>query len=123
MQVRLPEVICDTSFLMHLADGRIRNLDDPDVVFLEFVVPDVTLRELERLAAHPFKGRLASRALAMAGTMKRLHMPGDYADTSILERVRARGGTVATVDRRLKRMVKSAGGHVVSIHDDTILAE
>lgn len=125
MRVRLPEVICDTSFLMHVASGRIRNLDDVgfEVGPLEYVVPSVVMVELERLADSLSKGYDAVKAIRLARGMRRVEMPGKYADRSIVDHIRARGGYVATVDKKLKWMVKSAGGRIVSLHDNCVVLE
>lgn len=125
MRVPLPEVICDTSFLMRMASGRIRNMDDVrfEVGPLEWVVPAVVMAELERLAGTTSKGHDAAKAIRMAEGMRRMEMPGRYADRSILDHVMAKGGYVATVDGDLKRAVKSAGGRVVSLHDDCVVLE
>ena len=125
MRVPLPEVICDTSFLMRMASGRIRNMDDVrfEVGPLEWVVPAVVMAELERLAGTTSKGHDAAKAMRLAEGMRRMEMPGGYADRSILNHVRTKGGYVATIDRNLKVDVKSAGGHVVSLHDDCIVLE
>ncbi len=45
------DVICDTSFLIHLATRNIKNLDSiySEIGNIEFVVPLVVLNELEIL--------------------------------------------------------------------------
>ena len=45
------DVICDTSFLIHLATRNIKNLDSiySEIGNIEFVVPLVVLNELEQL--------------------------------------------------------------------------
>ena len=125
MRGRLPEVICDTSFLMRMAAGRIRNVDGAgvDVGQIVYVVPEAVVSELERLTKSPAKRHDAAGALRLAGEMRRIKMPGGYADRAILDHVRERGGFVATIDRKLKADVKSAGGHIVSLHDDCIVLE
>ena len=46
------EVICDTSFLMILASQNIKNISnlDTEIGTVEFTVPDMVIRELERLS-------------------------------------------------------------------------
>ena len=125
MRGRLPEVICDTSFLIRMAAGRIRNVDSAgvDMGQIVYVVPEVVASELERLAKNPTKRHDATGALRLAEGMRRIKMPGGYADQAILNHVKERGGFVATIDRKLKADVKSAGGHVVSLHNDRIVLE
>jgi len=48
----LVDVICDTSFLIHLANHWIKNLEtlDTDIGIVKFLVPDTVILELENLA-------------------------------------------------------------------------
>lgn len=123
MPERLPDIICDTGFLMRMASGRIRNLDGFDLGNVSYVVPGAVLRELERLATDTAKGHEARKALELAGAMRRMIPEGDYADRAILDHIREHGGTVATTDTGLKREIKAAGGGVVSLHDDNMVLE
>lgn len=72
MRAPLPEIICDTGFLMRMASGRIRNLDSFDLDGISYVVPGAVLRELERLAANPAKKHEVKKAQEMAGGMRRI---------------------------------------------------
>ena len=123
MPERLPDIICDTGFLMRMASGRIRNLDTFDLGNVSYVVPGAVLRELERLATDAAKGHEARKALELAGAMRRIMPEGDYADRAILDHIKEYGGTVATTDTGLKREIKAAGGGVVSLHDDNMVLE
>jgi len=53
----LVEVICDTSFLIHLATRRIKNIDnlDTEIGSISFVVPEVVKNELVKLQNNPEK--------------------------------------------------------------------
>ncbi len=46
------EVVCDTSFLMILASKSIKNISslEIDLGTIEFVVPDLVVKELEKLS-------------------------------------------------------------------------
>ncbi len=48
----MAEVICDTSFLMLLASKNIKNISrfETDIGTIEFVVPDMVIKELERIS-------------------------------------------------------------------------
>jgi len=48
------EVICDTSFLMLLASKRIKNISnmETEIGSIEFVVPDLVVRELEGISSN-----------------------------------------------------------------------
>jgi len=45
------EIICDSSFLIVLASRRIKNISsvETEIGAIEYVVPDMVVRELERL--------------------------------------------------------------------------
>ena len=51
------EVICDTSFLIHLATRRIKNINnlDTEIGSISFVVPEVVKNELIKLQDNPEK--------------------------------------------------------------------
>ena len=48
------EVICDTSFLMLIASKRIKNISniETEIGTIEFVVPDLVVRELEGISSN-----------------------------------------------------------------------
>ena len=117
----MPEIICDTGFLMHMASGRIRNVDSFELPNISYVVPAAVLRELDRLVADPAKGHEASKASKLARSMTCVIPEGDYADEAILDHVRRCGGMVATTDQRLGRRIRAAGGSVVLLHDDCMV--
>ena len=50
-------------------------------------------------------------------------MSGKFADQAIIERVRKRGGIIATLDSELKNKIKSLGGSVMSLSSDKIVLE
>lgn len=119
------EVICDTSFLIHLATRRIKNIDrlDVDIGQITFVVPQVVIAELSRLTENPSKSRDALDTLQHVRNFKKIPITGKFADREILRHVSAHGGVVATVDSSLKRSVKERGGTVMSLSRDTIILE
>lgn len=45
-------IVCDSSFLMVLASKRIKNISsvETEIGSLEYVVPNIVVKELERLA-------------------------------------------------------------------------
>ena len=59
------DVICDTSFLIHFATKRIKNIDSLDVEIgqIRFVVPSVVITELEKLCNNPQKNKDALATL------------------------------------------------------------
>ena len=117
----LAEVICDTSFLVHIHSVRILNMDSlgDEIGDVSFVVPDVVIAELRRLSAESAD---AARALDAVASWPTLAMGGGaYADSAIIAHVRRNGGIVATMDRRLKRSVRDAGGSTMSVSGDRIV--
>jgi hypothetical protein len=121
----LIDVICDTSFLIHLATKKIKNLDFINVEIGEFqyVIPLVVLDELERLSKIPDKERDVRKTLEFAHTLKTVPISGKVADYAITEHVKKCGGMVATIDKDLKNKIKRLGGSVMSFSNDKIVLE
>jgi len=121
----LVEVICDTSFLIHLATRKIKNVDsvNTEIGQIEFVVPSVVLNELRKLSKTQKKKQDAVTTLEFARNLKTTEMSGKFADQAIIERVRKRGGIIATIDNELKNKIKSLNGSVMSFSSDKIVLE
>ena len=119
------EVICDTSFLIHLATRKIKNIDsvNTEIGQIEFVVPSVVLNELRKLSKTQKKKQDAVTTLEFTRNLKTTEMSGKFADQAIIERVRKRGGIIATVDNELKNKIKNLGGSVMSFSSDKIVLE
>jgi len=121
----LVEVICDTSYLIHLSTHRTKNIDSVDtgIGLIQFVVPSVVLNELIKLSKTQKKKQDAITTLEFARSLKTTQMSGKFADQAIIERVRKRGGIIATLDSELKNKIKSLGGSVMSLSNDKIVLE
>ena len=119
------EVICDTSFLIHLATRKIKNIDsvNTEIGQIEFVVPSVVLNELRKLSKTQKKKQDAVTTLEFARNLKTTEMSGKFADQAIIERVKKRGGIIATIDNELKNKIKKLGGSVMSFSSDKIVLE
>ena len=119
------EVICDTSFLIHLSTRKIKNLDsvNTEIGQIQFVVPSVVLNELEKLSKTQDKKQDAITTLEFAQNLKTIQMSGKFADQAIIEHVRKRGGIIATIDNELKNKIKKLGGSVMSFSNDKIVLE
>ena len=119
------EVICDTSFLIHLATHKIKNLDsvNTEICQIQFVVPSAVLNELEKLSKTQDKKQDAITTLEFAQNLKTIEMSGKFADQAIIEHVRKRGGIIATMDKELKNKIKSLNGSVISFSNDKIVLE
>jgi len=121
----LVEVICDTSFLIHLSTRKIKNIDsvNAEIGQIQFVVPSAVLNELRKLSKTQKKKQDAITTLEFARNLKTTEMSGKFADQAIIERVRKRGGMIATVDNELKNKIKGLGGSVMSFSSDKIVLE
>ena len=119
------EVICDTSFLIHLATRKIKNIDsvNTEIGQIQSVVPSAVLNELKKLSKTQKKKQDAVTTLEFARNLKTTEMSGKFADQAIIERVRKRGGIIATVDNELKNKIKRLGGSVMSFSSDKIVLE
>ena len=119
------EVICDTSFLIHLSTRKIKNLDsvNTEIGQIQFVVPSVVLSELERLSKTQDKKQDATITLELAQNLKTIEMSGKFADQAIIDHVRKHGGITATMDKELKNKIKKLGGSVMSFSNDKIVLE
>ena len=119
------DVICDTSFLIHLATRKIKNLDSiyTEIGNIEFVVPLVVLNELEQLTKRPNKQDDASKTLEFVRDMKNIEISGKFADNAISEYIQKHGGMVATMDEELKNKIKNLKGTIISFSNDKIVLE
>ncbi len=119
------EVICDTSFLIHLSTRKIKNIDsvNAEIGQIQFVVPSVVLNELEKLSKTQEKKQDATTTLQFAQNLKTIEVSGKFADQAIIEYVRKHRGITATMDKELKNKIKSLGGSVMSFSNDKIVLE
>ena len=119
------EVICDTSFLIHLSTRRIKNLDsvNTEIGQIQFVVPSAVLNELKKLSKTQDKKQDAITTLELAQNLKTIEVPGKFADQAIIEHVRKHGGITATMDKELKDKIKSLNGSIISFSNDKIVLE
>ena len=119
------DVICDTSFLIHLATKKIKNLDSINVEIGEFqyVIPLVVMDELERLSKISDKEQDIRKTLEFVRTLKTVPISGKVADNAITEHIKKHGGIVATIDKDLKNKIKRLGGSIMSFSNDKIVLE
>ena len=119
------EVICDSSFLIHLATKKIKNIDnlETEIGQIQFIVPDVVRKELQRLCENESKRQAVLLTLDYIKKLKILQISGNYADESLVSYVRENGGIIATVDKELKNKVKESGGSIISLSNDRIVLE
>ena len=119
------EVICDTSFLIHLATRKIKNIDsvNTEIGQIQFVVPSVVIGELERLSKTEEKKQYATTTLEFAQNLKTIEISGKFADQAIIDHIRNHGGMTATMDKELKNKIKSLNGSIISFSNDRIVLE
>ena len=118
-------VISDTSFLIHLATHRIKNIDsiETDIGHLSFIVPKIVKKELEHLTVDSDKKIISEQTLDFIKNFKTNEIDGNDADSAILEHIKENRCIVATMDKELKNKIKQSGSSVLSIHNDKIVLE
>jgi len=121
----LVEVICDTSFLIHLATNRIKNLDNLDVEIgqITFVVPQVVINELSVLEKKPEKKQDIESTQNYIKSFKIIPIQGSFADKELLDYVSKNRAIVATMDRELKKQIKNNGSSIMSFSNNKIVLE
>lgn len=119
------DVICDTSFLIHLATKKIKNIDNLDVEIgkISFTVPQVVLNELNQLQKIPEKKQDIEITLDFIKSFKVIPISGDFADKEIINYIKKHRSIVGTMDKNLKRQIKNRGSHVLSFSNDKIVLE
>ena len=119
------EVICDTSFLINLATRRIKNIDsiDMEIGTISFVVPEVVKTELLKLCMIPEKKHNVEKTLDFIKNLKTIQLPGSFADKELLEFAKYNKSIIGTMDKELKKQIKSVGSSVLSFSNDKIILE
>lgn len=137
-QVLLARVLCDTSFLIHLATRKIRNIDrlDQEIGDVSFVVPRIVLDELVHISQQRNNNTKKADALHTLEFVKNLEVANDVialssssrhnntADDALVRYGAMHGGIIATMDKQLKRRLKKVQGcSVMSFASDNIVLE
>ena len=119
------EVICDTSFLIHLATTRIKNIStfETEIGSIQFVIPYVVVNELQNLSQNEKKKHDISATLDYSQKLKKISISGKFADKALIDYVKQHGGIIGTMDKILKDTVKKNGGSIVSFSNDRIVLE
>jgi len=125
VQEYLVEVICDTSFLIHLATRRIKNIDNIDVEIgqVTFVVPQVVHNELSELIKNPQKNQTALITRDFIKNFKIISISGNFADKELIDYVKKNRTIIGTMDKELKKQIKEYGGSIMSFSNDKIVLE
>jgi rRNA-processing protein FCF1 len=121
----LVDVICDTSFLIHLATNRIKNLStiDTEIGSIRFIIPNVVIMELEKLLYDKEKKVAVNLTLDYIKSFPTVSLNGSFADAALQSYIKKQGGIVATMDRELKSIIKKLGGSIISISNNKIVLE
>jgi len=121
----LVEVICDTSFLIHLATRRIKNIDnlDTEIGSISFVVPEVVKNELIKLENNPEKKQDIVKTLNFIKKLKTISIQGNFADKELVKYVKINRSIVGTMDKALKKQIKQEGSSILSFSQDKIVLE
>jgi len=125
VQEYLVEVICDTSFLIHLATRRIKNIDNLDIEIgqVTFVVPQVVQNELDELMKNPKKSQTAITTKDFIKFFKIIPISGNFADKELINHIKKNRAIVGTMDKELKKQIKKYGGSIMSFSNDKIVLE
>jgi len=125
VQEYLVEVICDTSFLIHLATSRIKNIDNLDVEIgqVTFVVPQVVQNELSELIKNPKKNQTAITTIDFIKNFKVVPISGNFADKELINYVKKNHSIIGTMDKELKKQIKENGSSIMSFSNDKIVLE
>ena len=121
------KVLCDTSFLIVLVSKPIKRLAkiESQLGRLDFLVPDIVQRELERLSqnAGPKRSRLAKTALELVRAKFNTVSiaPAKHVDNSIIEYAMAQRCAVATIDTNLRRRLIANQVLVLSLRKDNLI--
>ena len=119
------EVICDTSFLIHLATRRIKNIDnlDTEIGSISFVIPQVVKNELIKLQNNSEKKQEIETTINFIKKLKTIPINGNFADKELLEYVKDNRSIVGTMDKALKKQIKQVGSSILSFSQDKIVLE
>jgi rRNA-processing protein FCF1 len=121
------QVLCDTSFLMVLVSKPIKQLAkvESQLGRLDFLVPDIVTKELERLVEKtgPKRSGLARTALEVAKTNFRevAVEPAKHVDDSILQYAMENKSAVATIDTNLRRRLIANEVLVLTLSKDRLI--
>jgi len=123
------EVLCDTSFLMFIVSKPIKQLDkmEGQLGKLDFLVPDVVICELRRLAekAGPKRSMLAKTALEVVKVKNNFKViavsKGQHVDESIMDFASRNKCAAATMDTALRRRLIANEVIVLTLSKDRLI--
>ena len=118
-------VICDTNFLIHLANKRIRNVEtfQIDIGNMKLLIPTVVEHELNILKKNFKKKIQIEKTLDFIKNLEKISISGTFADKEILHYVKHNRVFVGTMDKDLKYQIKKYGSSVISFNNDYLVLE
>ena len=119
------EILCDTSFLIHIATKRIKNISNLEIEIgqVQFLVPDVVIKELEKLSKQDEKHQEILATKNYIKNLKKISISGNFADQALINHIKQHGGIIATMDKELKKQIKISGGSIMSLSNNRIVLE
>ncbi len=145
MMVCMVEVLVDTSFIIAMANIPIKGMDRLEVKLgrVEFLIPDVVVKELERIAidAGVKRAREARAALQLIydarfrskarmidiskvsdteGKNAKEGKVGSKVDDLIVGYAESAGCYIATLDREMIRRLRGRCAGIITLQDDTL---
>lgn len=94
-----------------------------DIGQISFLVPNVVQNELNNLKNNPSKKSDIIQTLNFIKNFKTISIEGNFADKEILDYVKQNHSIVATMDRELKKQLKSIGCSILSFSKNKIIFE
>ena len=119
------EILCDTSFLIHIATKKIKNISnlETEIGQVQFLVPNVIAEELEKLSLQDEKKHEILATIKYCENLKKIEISGKFADEALINHIKQHGGIIATMDKELKKKIKNFGGSIMSLSNDRIVLE
>ena len=119
------EILCDTSFLIHIATKKIKNISnlETEIGQIHFLVPDVVIKELEKLSKQDKKKQEILATVNYSKNLKKIKVSGKFADQALINHIKQHGGIIATLYKELKKKIKNFGGSIMSLSNDRIVLE
>ena len=108
---------------MQLKELKIFQILEIEIGQLKFIVPQVVIKELQKLTNDPNKKQIVLATLDFIKDFKKISINGKFADESIINHVKEHGGIVGTLDKELKQNIKNLGGSILSFSNDRIVLE
>lgn len=119
------EVICDTSFLIVLANRPVKGMDELEARFgkVNFLIPTAVIKELNKLASSTGvkRAKEAKLTLDLISKFKIVRLDSVVADDAIIDYAARRKCMAATIDNELKNKLQRNGMSVVTLSKNKLI--